>query len=239
MQAVILAAGMGSRLGDLKRDRPKALVRVAGRELLLRVFDFLDHPAIAERIVVVGYEAERTEAFLRRHRPDATIVRNPHYTDGSIRSIEAALPAIHGDVLVMNADHLYPRRLLDQLLPHGFGFTAACDFDRTLGPDDMKVKLGAERRLVRIDKALADYDGGYIGMTRIAASCVPAYRKAICAVRRGTGDAAAVERALGHLAEAREVRVCDTSGIRWLEIDTPEDLARAEETLTTNPGFLS
>lgn len=240
MQAVILAAGLGNRLGALTRERPKALVPVAGRELILRVMDFLDHPSVGERIVVAGYRAPVLRAFLARHCPGVKVVENPHYEDGSIRSIEAALPHLAGDLLVMNVDHVYPRRMMARIAAATSPLAAVCDFDRALGADDMKVKLDDARQLQQISKQLAAFDAGYIGMTRVGASELAAYRTAVGEVRRLEGDAIAVERVLARLAETgRPAGICDASGIRWLEVDTPEDLAIAEQTLTSNPGFLS
>ena len=239
MQAVILAAGLGKRLCSITSERPKALVPVAGRELIVRAMDFLDHPAISGRIVVTGYKSRMLAEFVAARFQGVKTVENPHFRDGSIRSIEAALPLVRGDLLVMNVDHIYPARLMEKLASSRSPIAAACDFDRKLGPDDMKVKLSGEGRLSLISKALADFDGGYIGMTRVGRDSLPIYREAVAEARRSEGDACAVERALGRLAgSGARVEILDTSGVRWLEVDTPEDLALAEETLRLNPEFL-
>ncbi|HPQ80711.1 MAG TPA: phosphocholine cytidylyltransferase family protein [bacterium] len=240
MHAVILAAGLGNRLGGLTADKPKALVKVAGRELILRVMDFLDHPSITERTVVTGYMAPMLEDFIASNIPGVGTVRNPHFNDGSIRSIEAALPSLKGDMLVVNVDHIYPAGLIERVVAADGDLVAVCDFDRRLGPDDMKVKLCENGRLELISKTLSEFDGGYIGMTRVAAAKLPAYREAAATVRREEGNSASVERVIGLMAaRGGAVDICDSSGIRWLEVDTPEDLAAAEETLSTNPGYLT
>lgn len=232
MQAIILAAGMGTRLGALTNERPKALVRVAGRELILRVFDFLNHPSITEQIVVTGFESEKIGEFLRSRRPDAKIVFNPDFKDGSIRSIETALPRIKGEFLLMNADHIYPHRMMDVIIKNRRGLTAVCDFDRTLGADDMKVKIGADGKLELIKKTLADFDCGYIGMTYCDAKSLPSYAEGVKTARKNEGDACAVECALGALAGmGLPANICDASGMRWFEVDTQEDLAAANSAL--------
>ena len=240
MQAIILAAGLGNRLGSLTSDKPKALVQVGGRELILRVMDFLDHPSVESRTVVAGYKSDVLRKFLAEHRPGVRVIENPHFTDGSIRSIEAAIPQLAGDTLIMNVDHIYPRRMMKRIAEAEGGICAICDFDRELVADDMKVKLSGDGRLSLISKALADYDAGYIGMTRVSSGDMAAYRAAIGEVRRDEGDASSVERVIGKLASGGHgINICNTSGIRWLEVDTPEDLAHAERILGTDTGFLS
>lgn len=239
MQAIILAAGMGTRLGDITTDRPKALVQVAGRELILRVMDFLDHPAITERIVVTGFESEHVEEFLKKHGLDVKIIRNPNFKDGSIRSIEAALPHTKGDFLVMNSDHIYPRRMMAKILKQWQGLSAVCDFDRTLGADDMKVKLGQDKKLKLISKTLSDFDCGYIGMTFCGSSALASYREGVKMARAKMGDSCAVESVLAWLADNGHcANICDASGMRWLEVDTKEDLAAAEEAINADRNLL-
>ena len=239
MQAVILAAGLGNRLGEITRTIPKAMVRVAGQELILHALDFLDHPAIAEKIVVTGYCAPRLEGFTKAHNPEARLVHNTHYTKGSILSVEAALDLIEGEFLLMNVDHIYPSRLLTRVLERPRGLMATCDFDRNLGPDDMKIKLDERGQLLDISKTLGDFDGGYIGMTYCATPLLESYRQAVSRVIETEGNGACVERVLDHLAgNGQSIEICDTSGIAWLEVDTPEDLVQAENTLGEDPDFL-
>ena len=64
MEAVIPAAGRGSRLGTLTADRPKGLVEIAGRPLLASVFDRAVEAGADELVVVIGYEgAQIVERF--------------------------------------------------------------------------------------------------------------------------------------------------------------------------------
>jgi choline kinase len=239
MQAVILSAGFGSRLGALTQDCPKALVRVAGRELMLRVKDFLDQPSVTERIIVTGCQSQMIDNFIRQKWPEAKCVHNPDFTDGSIRSIETALPLVNDDMLIMNVDHIYPRRMFPRIVQRSDNITAICDFDRALGEDDMKVKLNSAGALARISKQLDDLDCGYIGMTFVPKSALQDYRNAVAGVRRDDGNSQSVEHALGRLATCGQcVNICDVSGFGWFEVDTQNDLAVAERALNSNPDLL-
>ena len=239
MHAIIIAAGMGNRLGELTKDRPKALVDVAGRELILRTLDATEHPAITSRTVVTGYEGERLRKFIENTCDGVDVVHNPHFRDGSIRTMETVLPYVDEDFLLMNVDHIYPRRMISHILANLRGLTAICDFDRKLGPDDMKVKLGDDGLVVGIKKMLPDYTGGYIGMTYCPRESLPSYKRAVVGTRAKEGNAASAEAVLAFLAnEQFPVNMCDVSGMTWLEVDTPDDLALAEAKLGDDPEFL-
>lgn len=240
MKAVILAAGLGNRLGSFTKDLPKALVQAGGKELLGHVLDFLDHPAISEKIVVTGYKSGLIMEFLKKRCPSVITIHNPNFIAGSIRSIETALPLIDSDFILLNADHIYPKRMMRRILPTLNGITAVCDFDRDLGPDDMKVKLASDGSLKAIKKTLTDYTCGYIGLTYCPKETLANYKNAVALVRRSEGDRVAVESVLGSLAgDGFIIKICDASGFGWLEVDTPEDLGNAQTRLLNNPEFLS
>lgn len=240
MNVIVLAAGMGNRLGDATRALPKALVEVAGRPLLYYVMNFLDHPAVEQVTVVGGYQFALVRDFLKAHYPLVGCVENPQYMRGSILTIQAGARDMSGDTLIMNTDHIYPRRLLDQLIPQCRGITAICDTDRGLVEDDMKVLRNRSGDVADIDKRLTQWDAGYIGMTFCAAAKIGEYRAAIAGALKTRGDEVAVEAALRLMAQQKKaVHVADVSGIGWLEVDTPADSKAAEEILRTQPGFLA
>src|SRR5688572_27060795 len=99
MKAVILAAGVGSRLAPLTNDRPKVLVEVLGRSFLVRQLDLLAAAGIASRdvVVVAGYKQERVEDELARGGYHCTVVHNERFSDwNNFNSLLVARDALAG-----------------------------------------------------------------------------------------------------------------------------------------------
>ena len=229
-QVVLLAAGMGTRLGELGGGLPKALFDAAGVKLIDWALDFAERLGARERIVVGGSGHERLAAHLATTpRAGLSLVENPSFRAGNLMTLEAALPRVNSAFHLMNIDHVYPAAVADRILAQpGEQITAFVDFDRPLGDDDMKVTLDGERRVHQISKKLARWDCGYVGMTYVPAARLATYLAAVAAVRAQVGDPANVEQVIQHLADAGEpVAIGDISGIGWYELDTPEDVARA------------
>src|SRR5215208_5507395 len=76
MKAIIVAAGMSSRLYPLTNELPKGLLKIGGRSIIERSIDLLNAVGINDVIVVVGYHHEKLRAALRGR---ARFVMNPFY----------------------------------------------------------------------------------------------------------------------------------------------------------------
>lgn len=177
MKAIILAAGRGTRLGSLTQSYPKSLITVRDRPLLTYTLDILEKYSLEKIVVIGGYKIEKLKSFLSDY-PNVQLIENPDYELGNVVSLWQARSELDDDFLLMNADHIYPESLLDKLFEHKTGIVAACDFDRTLGNDDMKVKLN-KKTLVAISKKLNEFDGGYIGMTLVRRNALSDYYQAL------------------------------------------------------------
>jgi choline kinase len=237
MKGVILAAGRGSRLGDATDALPKPLMPVAGRtcidfavEALLAVVD--------EVIVVTGYRAHLIEDHLAREWPNAPLrtVRNPQLEAGNLTSLGAARALVGDEAFILtNADHLFPADMyLRHFAPLADAIAIACERERPVLPDEMKV-IEESGRLTAISKTLPKYDGAYIGTTAVPAPMLASYWQAFDRVHAERDLAtASVEMVLHQLAQdaATAPQVCWLSGLKWFEVDTPEDLAIAREGLS-------
>ncbi|MBS0320958.1 MAG: NTP transferase domain-containing protein [Proteobacteria bacterium] len=228
--AVLLAAGMGTRLGALGAGRPKALVPLAGRPLVDHALAFLGALG-PERIVVVGgFGIDALRDALAPHASGAlTLVDNTRFRAGNLYSVEAGLALTHGAVLIANVDHVFPRSAVPRVRAGlGAQVTAFCEFARTLADDEMKVRCDAARRITAIAKTLPTWDGGYIGLTWVPAARRGEHRAAIAAAHARSGDAAVAEQALQALADAGvPVATASLDGVPWAEVDTPADHAKA------------
>ncbi len=233
MQAVILAAGTGSRLQHMTESIPKALVPVAQKPLLAYTLAFARLAGCEEIVVVVGAFSEKVVDFLSGLRlSDVRWVENPDYLIGNLYSLGAARPEIRQDLLILNTDHVYRREIAGMVRSQCSDLVAFCDRDRDLGADDMKVSLNGAGRLKDISKQLSSYDRGYVGMTFCPERLFPEYFQAFDRVEKEYGDRAVVEMVLGDLAKnGCPPAVGDISGIGWLEIDTPDEHASAEKAI--------
>ena len=109
MNAMILAAGLGTRLGSIGRSTPKALIDVGGRPLLERSLDYLQRQGISRVVINLHHHAARIESFLRSYDGQLQVVpvreRQLLGTAGSVRNALQHLEpgpflVLYGDVLV-------------------------------------------------------------------------------------------------------------------------------------------
>jgi glucose-1-phosphate thymidylyltransferase len=108
MDAVIPAAGRGSRLGELTADRPKGLVDVAGRPLLAHVFETAVDAGADALVVIVGYEAAQIvdrfgDAFA------GVPITYVHQRErlGLGHAVLQAEPHVDGTFLLVNGDNVF------------------------------------------------------------------------------------------------------------------------------------
>jgi L-glutamine-phosphate cytidylyltransferase len=232
MQAVLLAAGLGSRLGALTAQIPKALIPVGGTPLLAYAVRFAQAAGARDITVVGGYGYDLVAAEVARRALPARLVENTSFRDGNLVSLMTARPYINGEFLLMNIDHIYRPAIAAIAARPAEDVTAFIDTDRTLGDDDMKVERDAAGRVHKIAKTLSTWDAGYVGMTKVPAAALSRYWATADAALAEEGRAIHVERVLARFVAAGTPPTCrDISGHGWLEVDLPEERERAEEAL--------
>ena len=154
MQAVLLAAGLGSRLGSLTRDVPKALIPVGGKPLLAHALSFASRLAPSRIVVVGGFCFPQVKEALVSFGAGLPVelAQNQSFRDGNLVSLLTARPLLSEGFLVMNVDHIYRPAIAKVVAPDVERVTAFIDTDRKLGDDDMKVERSADGRVAAIAK---------------------------------------------------------------------------------------
>lgn len=226
MRAIILAAGLGSRLGG---GVPKCLVEVGGRPLLHHQIESLRAVGLTDVTVVVGFGHDRVRLAASG---GLNWVMNERYaTTNSLYSFWLARRPAADDVLLLNGDVLFPLQVLERLL---FAPGSAVAFDSGSGtePEHMKVALH-EGRLTSMSKVLppACTRGENLGILRLTAAAAAAAFAAADALVSGGADADWVASAVNVAASAHQIRGVDMAGLPWIEIDFPGDLLTARSSV--------
>jgi len=216
MKAVILMAGIGSRLG---RSMPKCLSEIPGGETILgRQIRLLKRYA-DEIVGVVGFKKELImEAF-----PHILYVYNPRFTTtNTSKSLLCAFELLEpDDVLWVNGDVVFSEEALEKV--------ALCDENamaveyKECGQEEVKVEIDAEGCVKRVSKTVKGV-GEAVGVNKVTRHSFEVFREALRKCDVGDYFERAVEMTIeqGHRFKAVDVGLGSC-----IEVDFPEDLARA------------
>jgi choline kinase len=223
-QIVILAAGMGSRLG---RSLPKPLTELGdGRSIMQQQFDNIRHAfgSTARVTIVVGYKLESIiEAF-----PDAAYVYNEQYdqTNTSKSLMRALQASTAGGVLWMNGDVVFDPTALDRavkMVARDQSFVSVNT--ARVADEEVKYTVDVEGFIKEISKTVAEGLGEAVGINYISKNDKAVLLRQL----RRVADQDYFERGLELAIEQDGIRVepLDISDLYAVEVDFLEDLERA------------
>jgi len=245
MEAMILAAGGGTRLRPLTDRTPKALLPVGGKPLLAHVMERLVAAGATRIVVNVHHHADQIAAYLDRHGPPGVELAlspepgGPYDTGGGLL---AAAPHFRrrGAFLLHNVDVLSAIPLDAMLAAHRDARSAR---DARLIASVAVQARDARRRLLFDDGGLMgwenrDADGGVLAAERVrepvgmlrhrAFTGVHVIEPAMLDLADRTGRFSIIAWYLDLARRGYTVLPFDASGWAWTDVGTPERLAQAE-----------
>lgn len=167
--AVILAAGVGRRLGDIGRHQPKGLLDVGGERLMLRSVRQLRSAGIRRVVIVAGHRYQDYRAAFAGQAEVEIHVNTRYAQSGSMYSLFSVREAVTEDFLLLESDLLYESRALTSVLNHGSD--DVCLTSGWTGSGDevwVEIDQGALKGLSKDHRDLQHVDAELVGITRVS-----------------------------------------------------------------------
>jgi choline kinase len=220
-QALILAAGRGSRLNN----GAKCLCEIGGRPLIEHQLEALRGVGIESVALVVGYEQELVREVVGER---ASFIVNEHFAEtNSLYSFMLARDWVDRDVIVLNCDVLFHPHVT-RVLQDGGGNALLFDSSSDLGEEEMKVAL-REDWLDEMSKQLPPTRcrGENVGVIRLVHGAARHALRVAENLVAGGAHRDWLASAINRTARRHPFRCVDIAGLPWTEIDFPSDLREA------------
>jgi len=239
-QAIILAAGMGKRLGKYTQNGTKCMVTVNGKSLIERALEALEYAGIKEIIIVIGYRGEQLKSFLKGKFPKLSItyIENPIYDKtNNIYSLYLAKDCLSAhDTLLLESDLIFEKDILKELVDNPDPNLAVVSPFESWMDGTVTMMDHHDNIISVVDKAHFDWEkiSDYYKTVNIYKFSkdfsLKYYIPFLEAYLKAFGENEYYEQVLKVLAflEDSGLKGLKVSGKRWYEIDDPQDLAVAE-----------
>ncbi len=228
--AVILAAGLGSRMKSSAGGKPKGFVEIGGTPIIERSIQILHDHGIRRILIGTGHRAEFYESLARRLAGVETVFNPIYQASGSFFTLYNMKDRIREDFLLLESDLLYEGRAVTALC-RDTRENVILASGKTESGDEVYIETDTGGQLVNMSKRKSDLnriDGELVGITRI---CADAFHTMVSLYKENEAETRRIEyeTALIRLARAAPVHVMPINDLAWAEIDTEDHLRRAKE----------
>lgn len=227
--AVILAAGLGSRLKDRTKEKPKAFLEIDGQSLIIRSIENLLEKGIKKIIIGTGYLNEFFDN-LKTTYPEIVTLRNDDYAStGSMYTLYNLRSLINEDFLLLEGDLLYEKASLDYLIEDSHKDIILAS-GQTNSNDEVYIEADNNSNLVNMSKKTAELGsikGELVGISKISLETF----KEMCDYAQKRYDVGDMEFHYEDdfvgISKTKEIFIKKIEDLAWCEIDDEDHLNRA------------
>ena len=231
--AVVLAAGLGSRLKERTKNRPKGLLEVGGKPLLVRSIETLRAFGVDRFLIGTGYLSEQYEALFSDD-PTIRCVRNDHYfSSGSMYTLYVLRKLLNDDFLLVESDLIYERRALDKLQRDRHKDVVLAS-GKTSAGDEVYVEVNRGGMLTNLSKdptKISSVFGEFVGISKISKECATEMNRIAEETFSKRDLHLEYEQVLVKTGRVRPVSVLKIDDLVWAEIDDESHLQRVESSV--------
>lgn len=216
MKAVILAAGMGTRLGG---EVPKPLTILNNNKSIInfaveKISEFISENNI---FVVVGYKKE----MIIEKNPNLTFIYNENYQNtNTSKSLLKALNKINEDVLFLNGDIYFDKQIIQKLIENDY--SGVLVDDKKCSEEEVKFITSQDGYIKRISKQVDPAEGEALGINFMKKNDLVAFKKHLNLVDKQDYFEKAIEAMI--IKDNVKILPVNTDGLFCHEIDFIEDL---------------
>jgi len=225
--AVILAAGLGSRMNSISRRKPKGFIELGGKPLIERSMDSLKSIGISKIFIGTGYLSEHYEAY--QDNSSLFCHKNTFFSaSGSFFTLYNMRKYIDQDFFLLESDLLYERRALS-VLKNNKKKDVILASGRTGAGDEVFIEVNMNNCLIDLSKnpkELSSVTGELVGVSKISLESF----QMLCEWADQNKDESMhidYEKALTKIADKRNIYIEKIEDLIWIEIDTDESYRRA------------
>lgn len=237
MKAIILAAGKGSRLGNITSETPKSMLKLNDNHTLLSFnIEQLCKVHVDSIILITGYESEKMESYAlalsEKYNIGIELVYNPFWNHCNVLgSLYMGLDKINDDFLFLHADTLTEIEVLNGIAQSTSDICLAVDFKKC-GEEEMKFWI-KDNKIVRItkDDIGKDADGEFVGVAKFSKSTIEYFIQYSKVLFQKDELNHYMEKIIdnGLIEESLVVSYFDASNYKTIEVDFEDDLKLARK----------
>ena len=238
MKALILAAGVSRRLYPHTYNTPKCLLEVGGKPIIHYQLEALLDLGVKDISIVIGYHREILIQHLKDNFPtmNFNFIINHHYFEtNTAYSVYIGKEVLNENHILMNADVVYPKGLLNKLIDTKHETALAVDI-KSCGREEVKVIDGGSDKIVAIGKELIETQclGEFIGVAKLSKDFCNLFSNSLEDLIDSGGVNDYFEAAIQPILKKIDIYYVDVSEFPCMEIDFIEDLEKARSLFKQN-----